>query len=390
MHSVLSEGKVLDFNRVPLTLLRYGVQEPMYWDYTYMPIRKATGEILGVLVRAQDMTATVHAESELRKFELQVNRVLQSIGDAVIVTDGNAAITTMNPVAENLTQWHFAEAKGKPLAEVFAILNEETRLTVENPAEKVIRLGSIVGLANHTILIGKDGHETHIDDSAAPIRNEHGDLAGIVLVFRNIDERRMAERERERSAAQMDQILDAATDGMALLDRDWNFVYLNRASQQVLAVGPEIVGQNAWGAFPAMIYDGSPYIYHYHRAMNEGLAGQFVTEYQEPLNISVQVFARPVPDGILVVCRNITETKRAAEALMQTEKLAAVGKLAASIAHEINNPLEAVTNLLYLARHSSDTEELHDRLDTAERELRRVSVISSQTLRFHGAARGEL
>ena len=301
---------MLDFNRVPLTLLRYGVQEPMYWDYTYMPIRKATGEILGVLVRAQDMTATVHAESELRKFELQVNRVLQSIGDAVIVTDGNAAITTMNPVAENLTQWHFAEAKGKPLAEVFAILNEETRLTVENPAEKVIRLGSIVGLANHTILIGKDGHETHIDDSAAPIRNEHGDLAGIVLVFRNIDERRMAERERERSAAQMDQILDAATDGMALLDRDWNFVYLNRASQQVLAVGPEIVGQNAWGAFPAMIYDGSPYIYHYHRAMNEGLAGQFVTEYQEPLNISVQVFARPVPDGILVVFRNITETKR--------------------------------------------------------------------------------
>lgn len=75
---------------------------------------------------------------------------------------------------------------------------------------------------------------------------------------------------------------------------------------------------------------------------------------------------------------------------MQIEKLAAVGKLAASIAHEINNPLEAVTNLLYLARHSSDTEELHDRLDTAERELRRVSVISSQTLRFHGAARGEL
>ena len=383
LHSVLREGKVLEFKRVPLTLLRYGIPEPMFWDYTYMPIRRATGGILGILVTAQDVTATVHAQSELRDSELRADRVLQSIGDAVIVTDGSAAITSMNPVAEHLTQWHHSDARGKPLAEVFSILNEETRLTVESPAEKVLRSGRVVGLANHTVLIGKGGHETHIDDSAAPIRNEHDQLTGVVLVFRDIDERRKAERERERIAAQLKQILEAATDGMALLDRDWNFVYLNRVGQQVLAVGPEIVGQNAWEAFPAMIYDGSPYVYHYHRAMNEELSGDFVTDYPEPLNISVQVFARPVPDGILVVFRDITEQKRAAAALIQTEKLAAVGRLAASIAHEINNPLEAVTNLLYLARGSSDTTELHDYLDTAERELSRVSVISSQTLRFH-------
>lgn len=284
LHSVLGEGKVLEVKRAPLTLFQYGVPEPMYWDYTYMPIRKATGETLGVLVAAQDMTATVHTESELRNSELRANRVLQSIGDAVIVTDAHAAITSMNPVAENLTRWHLADAEGKPLTEVFRILNEETRQTVENPADKALRLGAIVGLANHTILIGKGGHETHIDDSAAPIRDNHGDLTGVVLVFRDIDERRSAERERERIAAQLEQILEAATDGMALLDRDWNFVYLNRAGQQVFAVGPEIVGQNAWEAFPAMIYDGSPYVYHYYRAMNEGIAGEFVTQYPEPLN----------------------------------------------------------------------------------------------------------
>ena len=97
----------------------------------------------------------------------------------------------------------------------------------------------------------------------------------------------------------------------------------------------------------------------------------------------MQIFVRPVPDGILVIFRDVTEQRRAATALIQTEKLAAVGRLAASIAHEINNPLESVTNLLYLARRSQEMDEVQDYLDSAERELRRVSVISNQTLRFY-------
>ena len=129
---------------------------------------------------------------------------LASIGDAVIATDPEGRVTFLNPVAENLTGWRTEEAKGQPLARVFHILNERTREPVENPVEKVLRLGRIVGLANHTILVAKDGREVPIDDSAAPIRDSAGRLRGVVLVFRDITERQRAENanaERHRMTA---------------------------------------------------------------------------------------------------------------------------------------------------------------------------------------------
>lgn len=193
----------------------------------------------------------------------------------------------------------------------------------------------------------------------------------------------IARRESERNSDQMRTILDATTDGMALIDRAWRIAFLNPAAQRMLAAVPGIIGQNIWEAFPLQVYEGSPYVYHYNRAMHDGVAGELITDYGEPLNISLKISVRPIPEGILIVFRDISEEKRATTALIETEKLAAVGKLAASIAHEINNPLESVTNLLFLARGSSAPDEVNGYLDTAERELRRVSVISNQTLRFH-------
>lgn len=99
----------------------------------------------------------------------------------MIVTDAAGKVTRMNPVAEVLTGWKQDEAWGLPLTDVFRIINEATRATVESPAARVIRLGAIVGLGNHTILLRKDGAEIHIDDSGAPIRDDSGHLAGIVL-----------------------------------------------------------------------------------------------------------------------------------------------------------------------------------------------------------------
>lgn len=126
---------------------------------------------------------------------------LSSIGDAVIVTDENGRIANMNHVAENLTGWHSDEAFGLPLEHVFRIVNEETRATVESPAEKALRNGTVVGLANHTLLIAKDGREQPIDDSAAPIKDDSGAITGVVLVFRDVSERRemdIALREADR------------------------------------------------------------------------------------------------------------------------------------------------------------------------------------------------
>ncbi len=212
---------------------------------------------------------------------------------------------------------------------------------------------------------------------------EQDRIMGVYSIFQDTTEAVVAGRQLDRSTASMRTILEATTDGMVLVDRAWNMVFLNPAGQQMVAAVPDIVGRNLWEVFPSAKYENSPFLYHYHRAMDQGLAGEFVSEYPEPLNVTLQLYVRPVPDGILIVYRDITEQKRAATALIETEKLAAVGKLAASIAHEINNPLESVTNLLYLARRNGDADEIHGYLDTAERELRRVSVISSQTLRFH-------
>jgi len=121
---------------------------------------------------------------------------LRSIGEAVITTDTEGRVTTLNAVAESLTGWTQSEALGQPLDRVFRILNEETRQPVENPATRALREGVVVGLANHTVLIHKDGREQPIDDSAAPIRDERGHVSGCVLIFRDVAAQRRMEKER--------------------------------------------------------------------------------------------------------------------------------------------------------------------------------------------------
>ena len=132
---------------------------------------------------------------------------LASIGDAVISTDRGARVTFLNPVAEQLTGWKSAEAEGEPLASVFEIVNEQTRAPVQNPALRALRDGSVVALQNHTILVSKSGAETPIDDSAAPIRDTHGIMTGAVLIFRDITERKAAERALRDADRRKDEFL---------------------------------------------------------------------------------------------------------------------------------------------------------------------------------------
>jgi PAS domain S-box-containing protein len=143
--------------------------------------------------RHELIAALSKSEREARESRDWLRTTLASIGDAVITTEDNGNITLLNDVAQALTGWTQAEAAGKPLEQVFVIRNEETGLEVENPVSKVLREGRIVGLANHTKLIAKDGRSIPIDDSAAPIRSGPGSIAGVVLVFRDITERKAAE-----------------------------------------------------------------------------------------------------------------------------------------------------------------------------------------------------
>ena len=156
------------------------------------------------LLHRRDAATRDRAAAAIRRSEAWLSTTLSSIGDAVIATDREGRVTFLNPVAQALTGWSQAEAAGKPMMEVFPIINETTRRVVENPAEKVIREGVIVGLANHTLLIKRDGTETPIDDSAAPIKDDQGTVAGVVLVFRDITERKRQEAfvEEQRRLAE--------------------------------------------------------------------------------------------------------------------------------------------------------------------------------------------
>ena len=129
----------------------------------------------------------------LKESEQRWATTLSSIGDAVIATDAAGKITFMNAIAEEMTGWELTEAVTRPIPEVFNIINEHTRGEVESPVTKVLREGTIVGLANHTILVRKDGTEVAIDDSGAPIRNADGKTTGVVLVFRDITQRKVEE-----------------------------------------------------------------------------------------------------------------------------------------------------------------------------------------------------
>jgi PAS domain S-box-containing protein len=220
-------------------------------------LRAVDAEYGATLADLRKQTAALHESRE------RLRVTLHSIGDAVIVTDSDGKINFLNPVAERLTQHTQQQGIGKHLDEVFKIVSEETRLTTESPFSKVMRLGTIVGLANHTLLIRPDNSEIAIDDSGAPIRNAEGQIFGVVLVFRD------------------------------------------------------------------------------------------VTEQREILTI-----------------------------LRSNEKMAVAGRLSASIAHEIHNPLETVRNLLFLIRKRKEATDEH-LITMAELELSRVVQITKNILSLY-------
>jgi PAS domain S-box-containing protein len=153
---------------------------------TVSPMHDASGRITGASKIIRDITSEIKAQAEVAEQRERLRVTLSSIGDAVIATDKEGRVSYLNPIAERLAGWLSAEAQGRPLQDVFRIINEESRRAIENPVEKVLREGETVGLANHAVLISRSGKEIPIGDSAAPIRNADGELTGVVLTFRDI------------------------------------------------------------------------------------------------------------------------------------------------------------------------------------------------------------
>ena len=160
---------------------------------------------------ARDLCTTIEIslykhqmEQQLREREQWLATTLKSIGDAVITTDSEGLVTFMNPVAETLTCWKQEEVLGNDLTQIFQTINEKTREVVENPATLALREGVTVGLENHTLLITKNGTEIPIDDSAAPIKNDAGNILGAVLIFHDITEQQQVKAFLERTNEELE------------------------------------------------------------------------------------------------------------------------------------------------------------------------------------------
>ncbi|MBN2602051.1 MAG: PAS domain S-box protein [Candidatus Marinimicrobia bacterium] len=164
---------------------------------------------------------------------------LQSIGDAVITTDHDGKVKYLNPVAEQLTGWNAKRAIGKPLEKVFRIINENSRQIVKSPVDRVLKEGLIVGLANHTLLISRNGTEIPIADSGAPLRDEKGTIIGVVLVFRDQSAEREAQRALRESEEKFRLIADNSIDCLWQLDTRLRFTYLSPALFRITGFQPE-------------------------------------------------------------------------------------------------------------------------------------------------------
>ena len=189
-------------------------------------IRDDKGKIVKVQGAFQDISERKSTEESLRQSEENLAITLNSIGDGVIATDLNGLVVKMNPVAEKLCGWTLTDAAGKPLTEVFKIVNTNSRETAINPVKKVLENGEIVGLANSTLLISKNGTEYQISDSAAPIKNKEGKISGVVLVFSDVTEKYLTAQALKENEERLNLFFNQSLTGFFFMKLEepiaWN------------------------------------------------------------------------------------------------------------------------------------------------------------------------
>ena len=272
------------------------------------------------------------AEAQIDEQREWLQTTLSSIGDAVVATDLNGCIVFFNNVASQLTGWPAREALGQAVQTVFHIVNEETRLPVENPVLRAIRDGQSVDLANHTVLISRDGSERFIADSGSPIHDPRGQPVGAVLIFRDISARRVARRELELSESRFRAAQELSLDAFTVLEAvrdatgkicDFRWTYANPEAGRILGHAPEeLIGRRLLDQLPGNKEDSQLFDRYVH-----------VVETGEPHDLELNYHSEGIDgwfrnmcvrlgDGVAVSFRDITERKRIEIAEREQRQLA--------------------------------------------------------------------
>jgi len=273
------------------------------------------------------------AEKALRESEQWLSTTLRSIGDAVIATDAQGLVTLMNPVAEDLTGWDEAEAEGQPLEGVFNIINQQTGERAENPVARVLREGVVVGLANHSVLIAKDGTRRPIADSGAPIRDEEGNIIGTVMVFRDISERKKAEEELASSERFLNSVIEQSPASLWIADSEGTMIKMNQSCRELFgATDEEAVGK--YNLLKDNLIEEQGFVPLVENVFEKGEIARFTIDYDLPKVEHVKVkgathrildvIVSPIKDmhgkvtNAIVQHKDITERREAEEKLKQT------------------------------------------------------------------------
>ncbi len=389
--AVMSRGQACWHEDQLVPIMRDGRLEDVYWTYGYSPVRDNNGAISGTLVVCTETTNAFIAENRLRTSQQQYKALFELAADAIFVADTDGNIKEANLAACRLLGYGRDELFERSYAQLVTE-NEVPRLW--DARDALLRGGISV---EEWQFVAKDGSTLTVEVSAAILPD--GRWQAFV---RDVTERKQMERDRalmfkelERERERLADLFQQAPAFFCVLRGPEhrlemvNPLYQDLMGQRSL-VGrtvreavPEAEGQGFIALLDGVYQTGKPFVgrrtpIHIARTPSEPLEERFLDFVYQPRRD-----ADGTVSGIIVLGVDVTESKRAELALMQTEKLAAVGRLASSIAHEINNPLESVTNLLYLARETAIDPQAREYLHIADRELRRVSVIANQTLRFH-------
>ncbi len=337
------------------------------------------------------------AELRLKESEQWFKTTLTSIGDGVITTDMQACVTFMNPVAEELTGWPFQEAVGREITEIFNIINEDTLKTVVNPVTKVIETGKVIGLANHTLLIARDGRRMPIKDSGSPIVLNDIEHLGVVLVFQDNTESRLAEKRIHDSEDRFRKLFDNSPLPAQSLDKKGMIKSVNQTWLKTLGYNKDEVEGGFFGDYLNPSWKGH-FAENFPRfkAIGEVLGIEFEMKKKDGSFITVKFDGKIRKDeaGNFLqtdcVFRDVSEQvrlekklKEQENAIRQHQKSEAIGTLAGGIAHDFNNILAAIVGFTELSLDDAEVESvLHDNLQEVYSASMRARDLVQQILVF--------